>query len=239
MIKKHWTVRNGQVGTAHTSRDGREVDFRAATEPPQVDGSDERKFIVIQPPRGVRGVEELRLELGPDSCERVVIDKDLFHKGQQVIKLVFRARFCGVELVAEQHRGLEWYDKEAEAAEQAREAARRREGDAEWQAQKQFLKDFPREKFCEKATRRNVGRLAAGRHIIKNVLINILRAEAEEAGFVNPYFVNRHVWDTDEDELEEISGKILEHAEAQRLEQKRKWLEQSGQGGEVCQLWKV
>ena len=223
-MKKFWTVQNGQVGTAHTSRDGREVDFRAATDPPQTKESYGRKFIVIQPPRGVRGCEELRLALGPDCSERVVCDKDRFSKGQQAVKEIFRTRFCGVELVAERHCGSEWYDKEAEAAERARSDARHKEWQAEHDAQQEFLKNFPREKSWEKATRRNVGRLAAGRHIIQNVLINIMQAEAIEAGFVDPHFVDSHVWGMDNEELEDIQNKILEYAETLCSERKQQWL---------------
>lgn len=235
-MKKFWTVQNGVVGTAHKSRDGRTVDFRPGGEPclresPIVGG---RNIIEVFPSKGVL-IEPLGLELGSHCSRKVVVRKDYPNQGQQVVKETFYTRFMGVEVSAIKGQVYEWYDLAAKAEFEAHQEARWAADRARWQEENDrettFAEKFPREKFREKATRREVSQLRSGRLSINKLLARIIMGEAENAlGKINDGVVYGAINQISEEQLEVITMDILGHDDHLRAERKQQWLAKVGQG---------
>lgn len=118
MKEKFWTVRDGQIGTAHVNRDGEVVDFRPAS---RFDGRDEK--IVVYPPKGQEG-QVKSLIIRATGVQTIIASRDGWMKGKQAVQMVYRGLFQGVEISARGPMKIVWYDPAAREAYETAQAAR-------------------------------------------------------------------------------------------------------------------
>ncbi|NTW30025.1 MAG: hypothetical protein HGA33_02020 [Candidatus Moranbacteria bacterium] len=168
-MEKFWTVQNGLIGTAHTTRDGVVADFRPATI--QAREEYEKKLIRITPAKGVQ-IETVTL--AAEQVVRVDEEIDQPKKGMVTFNEEFHAEFLGVSVKALTCKKNEWYDPSARQEEAEQEQASEALFKAEEEARKAFLEGLSFEEIAARVTRRKFGRIISGRASVNRVVDRIL-----------------------------------------------------------------
>jgi hypothetical protein len=225
MIEIFWTKKNGTVGTAHSDREGKTVDFR-----PNRSITAEKEIITVHPPKGQEmGVEPLRLKV--TRIEKRVIEPENAivapkEHGQHRIEEVVFASFEGVEVSATFRKYAEWYDKEAEAAHLASKEKEMARWHREIEEERNFLKNISLENLIEEATTSEIAKLRSGK-ISPHLLLE--KIMARKAGDYSSYVydeVKRRAKETGY--LDQFKADLLSLDDRRKEERKQKWLAKEG-----------
>ncbi len=219
MKDKLWTARDGQIGTAHVSRDGKIVDFRPARWVHVQFGD-----IFAEPPRGQEhGIKSLRL--APHTTTVRVIRKDAHMVGEQDVVDILQANFAGEEIVVEGEQRWEWYDKAAETACNVSTNDRQRDRQRRIKKQEEFINSFPAAEVARRATRSVSDRVRFGAMSAGTVFFNIVMTAGQMA-FGDDF--RRDFWREVEyiasKRCDEVKATITAVDERRRAEKKAAWM---------------
>lgn len=229
-MKKFWTVKKKQVGTAHLDRERKKVDFR----PGQVRMGFNSEHIVVDPPKGQEGVvQPLQLKVARKE-KRVAGDypqrgRDYPHKGQVWQREIFYAIYDGMEVSASGSAEVGWYDKEAEKLFRKKAEKEREKQEMEEKNKKVFLSSIILEEdVLPMATVSEIARLRAGNLKEKNLFELLLERKLQEkfGKDIATYPFCRNEADRRKEigELDRFKKNLLAFDDCRQAERKQRWL---------------
>lgn len=217
--KLYWTARDGQIGTAHKNRDGKEVDFRPA------------RWIQVFLNNSIRAEVPKGQEHAIDplviTSERIeikVVRKDYPHTGIQIEQDVFRVNFCGEDIIVEGRKRQEWYDLTAKAVSEAAHEERLELYHTRRDKGKEFIKSFPIERIADEVTRSEADRLRNGKitgeEVARRVILDA--GKAIDGRFRDDFW--REVTDFARQISDQVKVAAIDAEEKRRAEKKAQWM---------------
>jgi len=227
-VQKYWTVENGVLGTAHTSRKNKQVDFRQAGEPTvnfdqTIHG--DRITISVNPPSG-QEIPPLVLE--PTSTLKVVTKQDP-ESGEQRYYYEVTAQFMGLEIKARSESRSETYDEDLRQAyhserirqrDEAKLAKKCKEEERRAWFEARTVDELAEEVNTQEITKLRAGSLSTA-HLVEAALS---RMASKSQIFINNNDVSRVIERLGENGMAQFKILVLEADNRRREARKQEWL---------------